>query len=67
MFHVDICNDRGDRLAHGCTLQLFIEFLIEAQGAVGDSEIWKLDEFFCRDLADFGEIGTGRNFEIDHL
>ena len=25
------------------------------------------DEFYCRDLADIGEIGAGRNFGIDNL
>ena len=66
MFHVDSCNDRGDRLTHGCDPQLFIEFLIEAE-AVEDREFQKLDEFHCRDLVDIGEIGAGRNFVIDKL
>ena len=44
---------------------MFIEFLVEAENAVGESEFQKLDEFFCRYLADIGEIGTGRNFRID--
>ena len=34
---------------------------------VGESEFQKLDEFFCRDLADIGETGAGRNFVIDNL
>ena len=67
MFHADICNDRGGRWTHGCTLQLFIEFLIEAEGAVGDSEFLKPDEFFCRDLVDVDETGAGRNFGIYYL
>ena len=67
MFQVDICNDMGDRWTHGCTLLLFIEFLIQAEDAVGDSEFLKVDEFVCRDLADIGEIGASRNFGIDNL
>ena len=27
----------------------------------------KVDEFYCWDLADIGEIGAGRNFGIDNL
>ena len=46
---------------------IFIEFLVKAEDAVGDSEFQKLDEFFYRDLADIGEIGAGRNFGIDNL
>ena len=46
---------------------MFIEFLIESEDAVGESEFQQLDEFFCRDLADIGEIGAGRNFGIDNL
>ena len=46
---------------------MFIEFLVEAEDSVGDSEFQKLDEFFCRDVADIGEIGAGRNFGIDNL
>ena len=42
---------------------MFIEFLVEAEDAVGNSEFQKLDEFFYRDLADIGEIGAGRNFK----
>ena len=41
-----------------------MEFLVEAKDAVGESELQKLDEFFCRDLADIGETGAGRNFGI---
>ena len=46
-------------------LQPLIDYriLIEAD-AVGDSEFQKLDEFFCRDLADIGEIAEGRNLEL---
>ena len=44
-----------------------MELLVEAEDAVGDSEFQKLDEFFCRDLADIGEISAGRNFGIDNL
>ena len=44
-----------------------MEFLIEAEDAVGDSEFWKLDELFCRDLADIGKIGAGGNFGIEYL
>ena len=39
----------------------------EAEDAVGDSELQKFDEFFCRHLADIGEIGVGRNFGIHNL
>ena len=46
---------------------LFIEFLIETKDAAGDSEFQKLDEFFCRDLADISETGAGRNYGIDNL
>ena len=46
---------------------MFIEFLVEAEDAVGDIEFQKLDEFFCRDLADIDEIGAGRNFGIDNM
>ena len=46
---------------------MFIEFHIEVEEAVGESEFQMLDEFFHRDLADIGEIGTGRNFGIDSL
>ena len=46
---------------------MLIEFLIEAEDAVGDSEFQKLDNFFLMDLADIGETGAGRNFGIDHL
>ena len=46
---------------------IFIEFLVEAKDALGESEFQKIDEFFCRDLADIGEIGAGRNFGIDNL
>ena len=67
MFHVDICNDRGNRWTHGCTLLLFIEFLIEAEDTVSDSEFQKFDEFSCRDIADIGENGADRNFGIDSL
>ena len=68
MFHVDICNDRvtDEAMTAPCNCN-FIEFLIEAEDAVGDSEFQKLDEFFCRDLVDIGEPGAGRNFGIDHL
>ena len=38
--------------------------LIESEDAVGDSEIQRLDEFFCRDLADIGEIGAARILEL---
>ena len=46
---------------------MFIEFLVEAEDAVAESEFQKLDEFICRDLADIGKIGAGRNFGIDNL
>ena len=42
---------------------MFIEFLVEAEDAVGESEFQKLDEF-CGDLADIGETGAGRNLEV---
>ena len=45
----------------------FIEFIIEAEDAAGYSEFQKLDEFFCRDLADICENGTGRIFGIDNV
>ena len=35
---------------------------VEAQNAVGDSDFQMLDDFFCRNLTDIGEIGAGRNF-----
>ena len=41
-----------------------IEFLVQTEDAIGESEFQKLDEFFCRDLADIGEIGAGRNLEL---
>ena len=31
---------------------MFIEFLVEAEDAVGESEFQKLNGFFCRDLAE---------------
>ena len=46
---------------------MFIEFLIEAEDAVDDSEFQKLNEFFCRDLTDIGGTGAGRNLGIDNL
>ena len=46
---------------------MFMEFLTEAEDAVGDSEFQKLDEFFSRNLADIGESGAGRNFGNDNL
>ena len=52
----------GEPMAAPCNL--FIEFFIDA---VGDSAFQKLDEFFCRDLADVGETGAGRNFGINNL
>ena len=45
MLQVDICNDRGERWIYGCTPLLFIEFLVEADDAVGDSEFQTCDEF----------------------
>ena len=45
---------------------MFIEFLTEAEDAVGDSEFQQRNEFLCKDLADIGETGAGRNFGIDH-
>ena len=42
-----------------------MEFLVEAEDAVGDSEFQKLDEFFYR--ADIGETGAGRNFQNNNL
>ena len=44
-----------------------MEFPVEGEDAVGESEFQKLHEFFCRDLADIGETGAGRNFGIDSL
>ena len=46
---------------------MFIEFLIEAEDVVGESEFQKLDALYCWDLTDIGEIGAGRNFGIDNL
>ena len=43
---------------------MFIEFLVEVEDAVGDSEFQKLDELFYRDHAGIGEICAGRNFEL---
>ena len=46
---------------------MFIEFLIESDDAVRDSEFQKLYEFFYKDLADIDGIGAVRNFGIDIL
>ena len=46
---------------------MLLEFLVETEDTVGESEFQKIDEFFCRDLADIGEIGAGNNFGIDNL
>ena len=35
---------------------MFIEFLVVAEYAVGQSEFQNLDELFCRDLADICEL-----------
>ena len=43
---------------------MFIEFLIEAEDAVGDSKFQKCDEFFCRDCADIGDIGAVKNSKM---
>ena len=46
---------------------MFIEFLNEAEGAVGESEFLKFDECFCRDLADVSEIDADKNFRIHNV
>ena len=44
-----------------------MEFLIEAEDAVGSSEFQKLDEFSTGILQMLVKIGAGRNFGIDNL
>ena len=58
VFHVDICNDRGDQVKPWLHPVIVYRFFVEAEDAVGDSEFQKPDEFFCMDLADIGEIGA---------
>ena len=69
VFCVERPSEEGATLGWGIEQNSFhtLEFFIEVEDAVGDSEFQKLDEFVCKDLPDIGETGAGRTFGIVNL